>query len=177
MNDPYAELLAQLNLEDGSLKQGAYDLVRQLGPMSCVDVVLVPEGEKHPQVILAYRDATSAMLPNQWWLVGGRVSKGEALEDTAIRKIRKELGLELVITPEDQLLTSRTIQQGDTLLTTLDTINTAYLGRTPPLEEIADKLQPGDGNTKWEVFNSVEDRGLHPYVVKCVNAAWERAYH
>ena len=64
----YEELLRQLN-PDGSVKQEAYSLLRNLGPMSCVDVVLVPR-EKSRKVILHLR-GSGIVASNQYWVIGG----------------------------------------------------------------------------------------------------------
>jgi len=53
--DSYDEIRGQLN-PDGSLKQKGYDISRELSPMACVDVVLIPR-ERTPKVILTYRNS------------------------------------------------------------------------------------------------------------------------
>ena len=173
----YEELKAQLN-PNGSVKQEAYDLLRSLGPMPCVDVVLVPQ-ENKPSVILFLR-GPNIVAPNQYWVVGGRVNKGETLEDAAQRKTKKESGLDLLITPEDQLFTDQTIftepPYDNGLVGMIHTTNTVYLGRTPSFEEIEPSLKAADGNERYGLF-SYTDRRWHPYVIKCVERAWERVFN
>ncbi len=179
----YEELLGQLN-PDGSVKKEAYDLLRNLGPMPCVDVVLVPR-EKSQRVILHLR-GSGIVAPNQYWVIGGRVSKGEKLEETARRKVKSEAGLDLLITKNDQLFASETIfdkdgsmhyngESNDRLVDLIHTTNVVYLELTPSLDEIGNVLTAADGNTKWKVFDQI-DENWHPYVQECVERAWKRVF-
>ena len=56
-------------------------------PIICVDIVLERDG----RVLLLKRKNLPAR--NQWWFPGGRIAKGEAIEQAALRKVREEIGL------------------------------------------------------------------------------------
>jgi len=60
-------------------------------PICCIDFVLVHEGK----VLLVYR--TQEPAKDQWWIPGGRVFKGEKLEETVKRKAKEELGIEVEV--------------------------------------------------------------------------------
>jgi|GEM_PF-602862 len=67
-----------------------YVKLLELLPILCVDIILVnPEG----QYLLIKR--ANEPLKDQWWVIGGRVLKGETLEEAAIRKVREETGLQV----------------------------------------------------------------------------------
>lgn len=59
-------------------------------PILCVDVVVRNSMDEYLLVKRA-----NEPLKDQWWVVGGRVLKGETLEQAAIRKVREEIGLKV----------------------------------------------------------------------------------
>ena len=58
-------------------------------PVLCVDVV-IKDQKGHFLLIKRNRNP----LKGQWWVPGGRVLKGESINQAALRKIREELGVE-----------------------------------------------------------------------------------
>ncbi len=67
-----------------------YARIIEVLPILCVDIAV----RNSKGVYLLIRRATE-LLKDQWWLIGGRVLKGETLEQMAIRKVREESGLEV----------------------------------------------------------------------------------
>ena len=59
-------------------------------PILCVDCVIVNDFGKY---LLVKR--MNEPLKGEWWTPGGRVYKGEKLEDAVRRKISEELGIQL----------------------------------------------------------------------------------
>jgi len=57
-------------------------------PILCVDVAVQ---NSEGQYLLIRR--ANEPLKDQWWVIGGRVLKGETLEQAAVRKVREEVGL------------------------------------------------------------------------------------
>ena len=82
---------------------------KEVAPVFCVDVVLIPE-EEVSSVILFRRDM-SAANPNIFWIIGGRQQKGETVEETAMRKIKSETGFDIVVNPDNQLFATDIIHK------------------------------------------------------------------
>jgi colanic acid biosynthesis protein WcaH len=61
-------------------------------PILCVDAIIRND---QGQVLLVKR--TNEPLKGEWWVPGGRVYKGEGLEDSIQRKIKEELGIDINI--------------------------------------------------------------------------------
>lgn len=59
-------------------------------PILCVDIVIRNSGG---EILLIKRE--NEPLKGEWWVVGGRVHKGETLEQAAIRKAKEEVGLQV----------------------------------------------------------------------------------
>jgi len=67
---------------------GQYHQIIEVLPILCVDVVIK---NARGECLLIKR----ANQPRQgeWWVIGGRVLKGETLEQAAVRKVREETSL------------------------------------------------------------------------------------
>src|SRR3989344_5592781 len=59
-------------------------------PIACVDIVLKTNDGKF---LLVKRD--NEPCKNELWLVGGRVQRDESLAETAKRKVKEEIGIEI----------------------------------------------------------------------------------
>lgn len=69
---------------------GLYTQILGSVPILCVDVVVQSDRGEY---LLVRR--TNEPRRGQWWVLGGRVFKGETLQAAAIRKLREEAGLEV----------------------------------------------------------------------------------
>jgi len=67
-----------------------YDKILSYIPIVCVDVVIEYEGK----ILLVKRKNNPAK--NQWWFPGGRIYKGESIEQAGVRKGKEEVGLDCV---------------------------------------------------------------------------------
>jgi colanic acid biosynthesis protein WcaH len=67
-----------------------YAQIIEVLPILCVDVIVQNSMGEY----LLVRRANQP-LKGQWWVVGGRVLKGETLEQAALRKVREETALEV----------------------------------------------------------------------------------
>lgn len=69
------------------IPQDLYDNIIDLIPIVCVDGVI----QKENGVLLLLRD--NEPEKNKWWFPGGRLLKGEKLEEGIVRKVKEETGL------------------------------------------------------------------------------------
>ncbi len=88
-------------------------------PICCVDVV-VHVGRSF---LLVKRIQEPAK--NEWWFPGGRVFKNELLAEGVIRKVREEIGLEVVV--EKQIGAYDTVFETSSFGIPVHTINVAFL--------------------------------------------------
>lgn len=65
-----------------------YKQIIELLPILCVDIMVKNRKGKYLLIQRAREP-----LKGFWWVIGGRVMKGETLEEGAIRKIREETGI------------------------------------------------------------------------------------
>lgn len=67
-----------------------YRKIVEVLPILCVDVIIKNGKEEYLLIKRA-----NEPLKDQWWVIGGRVLKGESLEQAAKRKVHEEVGLEI----------------------------------------------------------------------------------
>lgn len=65
-----------------------YAEIMEVLPILCVDIIIK---NLHDEYLLIKR--ANEPLKGEWWVIGGRVLKGETLRQAAIRKIKEEVGL------------------------------------------------------------------------------------
>jgi colanic acid biosynthesis protein WcaH len=69
-----------------------YKCIVDTMPILCVDAIIRNDKQ---EVLLVKR--TNEPLKGEWWVPGGRVYKGENLENAIKRKIKEELGINIQI--------------------------------------------------------------------------------
>jgi hypothetical protein len=165
--------------QDGNVRPPIYEFLRRYGPMRCVDVVLVPEGDS-PGVILAKRN-NKGVAPNQLWIFGGRVDKILNYVRVAEQKVKSEIGLDVLLSPADIIGEGRTIFPPNELEATLrdytiSTPNLCLAKQVPLTSMVQQKIKPADGHEPiWTIAERL-DAGWHPYIVHAVANAWRRFY-
>ena len=66
-----------------------YEQITKCMPIPSVDALMVI----NKSLLLLRRNNHPAM--GQWWLSGGRIRKGESLEDALVREVKEETGLQV----------------------------------------------------------------------------------
>jgi colanic acid biosynthesis protein WcaH len=92
-------LAIQKRLAVDNIPNDLYAKIVELMPIVCVDILIHDKGGK---VLLVRRNQEPAK--GKWWLVGGRVHKGERLEEAVWRKCEEEVGLKQVRIKSDSLI-------------------------------------------------------------------------
>lgn len=72
------------------IPEDKYMQIIEVLPILCVDIIIKNYKGEHLLIQRAREP-----LKGQWWVIGGRVLKGETLKNAAIRKIKEETGLDL----------------------------------------------------------------------------------
>jgi len=67
-----------------------YQKIIESMPILCVDIIIMNSKGKYLLIKRA-----NEPLKGEWWVIGGRVHKGETLEEAATRKVREETSLEI----------------------------------------------------------------------------------
>jgi colanic acid biosynthesis protein WcaH len=136
-----------------------YTQILEHMPIACVDIAIV----SHGGVLLVKRKDAPAQ--GQWWVPGGRVTKGEMMRETAARKAREEVGIACHVGPI--IHTAETIFPDGPGGIPVHSINSCFF-----LYPMNDATLPhlDDHHTDCRWVNHIE-AGLHPYVEHCLQRA------
>jgi len=121
-------------------------------PIVCVELVIVHDGK----VLLVKRKDEPAK--DEWWLPGGRILKGETMEQAVSRKAKEEVGFEVEIIKQLGTYDEIFKEAPFGVKTGLHSVCVEFLCR--PKGKTAVKLDKTSKEYKW--IESSE--GLHPYI-------------
>jgi len=141
------------------IPQEDYNKILETMPIACIDVAVASEGS----ILLVKR--VDAPARGQWWVPGGRISKGEMMRDCAIRKAKEETGLDCYIGPI--IHTDETIFDDGPYGIPVHSINSCFL-MYPKMN--SSNLVLDSHHDKYRWVNTVES-DLHPYVKRCLKGA------
>lgn len=134
-------------MDTKQISEALYAQIKKVIPIPCVDLVLHQSGK----VLLCKRNNYPAK--GEWWLPGGRVLKGESLEDAVIRKGREELGVDVVI--------ERQVGAYDNIFSQVHSIVVVYVVRLAHKDAT---ITLDTQHSECKFIDRVD--GLHPYLVK-----------
>ena len=140
------------------IPQDLYNQILTNMPIPCVDFCLVSQG----MVLLVLRK--DAPAKNEWWVPGGRILKGEKMQETAARKCKEELGIECFVGPI--VYTAETIFPDGPSEIPVHSINSCFL--TYPKDNQNIILDNHHKDFKW--VNTI-DYNLNDYVIECLKGA------
>jgi len=146
----------------GFIPPEIYTSILEHTPIPCVDLIVMHKGK----VLMLFREMEPAK--HEWFFPGGRVFKGEILEDTVKRKAREELGIEIEIV--GQVGVYQTIFDTAALpgvKTGTHTVNAVFLVK-PVDSEPEIKIDKSSSKFKW--FDKIQEE-WHPYLKESLKDA------
>jgi colanic acid biosynthesis protein WcaH len=133
-----------------------YDQIVKLLPIVSVDAVIVID----KSLLLLKRNNQPAK--GLWWFPGGRIHKGESLEQTLRREVKEETGLELK--------NYKLINVYSRVFPERHDITIAYLCKCEK-----GKIRLNDEHSEYELFREIPD-DLHPYLIQTIrDSQWKKA--
>ena len=143
-------------LNNEKIPLALYKKFVSLMPVCCVDAVL-KVGEKVFLFKRAYEPAK-----NKWWLIGGRILKGERLNDAVIRKIKEEISVDAKIISRVGVYENffRVSRFGKKEKRGTHNISICFLVK-PKKKNF--KLNLNEEYTDYRTITKI-DKNLHPYV-------------
>src|SRR5208283_2906699 len=76
--------------ENGHIPSDLYNQIVKLIPIVSVEAVIVMDDG------LLFLKRKNQPAKDQWWFAGGRIHKGESLEETLHREVKEETGLQII---------------------------------------------------------------------------------
>lgn len=136
------------------IEQQLYNQILSNMPILCVDAVII---DKTNKVLLLKRKNEPAK--NSWWFPGGRLQKGETLENAVVRKANEETGLDLTLLKS--LGVTQTIFDTGPNDIPVHTVNFTFL----LFSSDTSKLNIDRDHEDFIWTNNFDDLDLHPEVL------------
>ena len=90
MHETEKPLLDASKSETGKISSSLYELIIDVLPIASVEAII----SKGNSLLFLRRQNSPAK--GQWWFPGGRIRKGETLEEALYREVKEETGLEVI---------------------------------------------------------------------------------
>ena len=137
-----------------------YRQILEYLPILCVDLVFFHQGK----VLLTYRNDEPAK--GKWWIQGGRVFKGETLQEALQRKAQAEVGCLIQVIRQIGIYDFRSPVGPFPLKTGVHDVAIVYLVEPAGVSEV--RLNRDHSNFRW--ITSIEG-DLDPYVQQILKDA------
>jgi ADP-ribose pyrophosphatase YjhB (NUDIX family) len=140
--------------ESDFIPSALYDQIMKLMPIVSVEAVIVMDRS------LLFLRRNNQPAEGQWWFAGGRVRRGESLEDTLRREVKEETGLEVI--------SHKLINVYSRVFPERHDITVAYLCTCRK-----GKITLNDEHSEYKLFSTIPT--LHPYLLKTIgDCQWEK---
>ncbi len=141
-------LLDASKAETGKIPSSLYELIIDVLPIASVEAIISKDNS------LLFLRRKNSPAKGQWWFPGGRIRKGETLEEALYREVKEETGLE-VIKSELVNVYSRIFEERHD-------ITIAYYCKCKP-----DKITLNKEHSAYKYFKKLP-ANIHPYLIQVI---------
>jgi len=139
--------------DEGFIPGALYDQIKKYIPIVSVEAVIVIDGA------LLFLRRKNEPAKGQWWFAGGRIHRGESLEDTLHREVKEETGL--------QITSHKFIGAYSRVFPERHDITLAYLCQAKGT------LTLDSEHSEYMLSKSLPE-GIHPYLLKTIqDSHWQ----
>ena len=90
MHKTEKSLLDDSKAETGKISSSLYELILDVLPIASVEAIISKDNS------LLFLRRKNSPAKGQWWFPGGRIRKGEKLEEALVREVKEETGLDVI---------------------------------------------------------------------------------
>jgi len=141
-------LLDASKAETGKIPSSLYELITDSIPIASVEAII----SKGNSLLFLRRKNSPAK--GQWWFPGGRIRKGETLEEALYREVKEETGLEVI--------ESKLVNVYSRICDERHDITIAYLCKCK-----GDKIILNSEHSEYRYFKSLP-KSIHPYLIQVI---------
>jgi len=141
-------LLDASKAETGKIPLALYELITDSIPIASVEAII----SKDKSLLFLRRKNSPAK--GQWWFPGGRIRKGETLEEALYREVKEETGLKVI--------KSKLVNVYSRMFNERHDITIAYLCNCK-----GDKIILNNEHSEYRYFKSLP-KTIHPYLIQVI---------
>ena len=142
-------LLDASKADTDKIPSSLYELIVDVLPIASVEAVI----SKNDSLLFLRRQNSPA--EGQWWFPGGRIRKGETLEEALYREVKEETGLHVI---ESEL-----VNVYSRIFDGRHDISIAYICKCKP-----DKITLNNEHSEYKYIKKLP-KNIHPYLVEVIN--------
>jgi len=141
-------LLDTSKAETGKIPLTLYELITDSIPIPSVEAIISKDNS------LLFLRRQNSPAKGQWWFPGGRIRKGETLEEALYREVKEETGL--------QVIKSKLVNVYSRIFDERHDITIAYLCKCK-----GDKIILNNEHTEYRHFKSLP-KHIHPHLIQVI---------
>jgi len=141
-------LLDASKAETGKISSSLYELIIDVLPIASVEAIISKDNS------LLFLRRNNSPAKGQWWFPGGRIRKGETLEEALYREVKEETGL--------QVIKSKLVNVYSRIFDERHDITIAYLCNCK-----GDKIILNNEHTEYKYFKSLP-KTIHPHLIQVI---------
>ena len=135
--------------ENEKIPSSLYELIVDVLPIASVEAVIVQDDS------LLFLRRNNNPVKGQLWFPGGRIRKGETFEETLIREVKEETGL--------QLIESKLVNVYSRIFNERHDITIVYICKCKP-----DNITLNNEHSEYKYFKKLP-KNIHPYLIEVIN--------
>ena len=148
MHKTEKSLLDASKAETGKISSSLYELIIDVLPIASVEAIISKDNS------LLFLRRKNSPAKGQWWFPGGRIRKGETLEEALYREVKEETGLEVI--------KSKLVNVYSRIFDGRHDITIAYLCNCK-----GDKIVLNNEHSEYKYFKSLP-KSIHPYLIQVI---------
>jgi ADP-ribose pyrophosphatase YjhB (NUDIX family) len=143
-----------LKVEEGFIPDSLYGKIVKYMPIPSVEAIIVRDGK------LLFLRRKNSPAKGQWWFPGGRIRRGESIEEALFREVKEETGL--IVTKY------RFVNVYSRVFPERHDITIVYL-----CECNEGEVRLNDEHLEFKFFEEIP-KGIHPYLLKAIqDSGWK----
>jgi len=149
LDEPKKSVQDASKAETGKIHSSLYEVIIDVLPIASLEAVVLEDDK------FLFLRRKNEPVKGQWWFPGGRIRKGETLQEALIREVKEETGLTVT---ESKLVNvySRIFDQRHD-------ITIAYVTKCRP-----DKITLNNEHSEY-IYTKKPPKNIHPYLIEVIN--------
>jgi len=135
--------------ETGKIPSSLYEVIVDVLPIASVEAVIL-EDEK-----FLFLRRKNEPVKGQWWFPGGRIRKGETLQEALVREVKEETGLTVT--------ESKLVNVYSRIFDKRHDITIAYITKCKP-----NKITLNNEHSEYK-YTKKPPKNIHPYLIEVIN--------
>jgi len=143
--------------ETGKIPSSLYEVIVDVLPIASVEAVILEDDK------FLFLRRKNEPVKGQWWFPGGRIRKGETLQEALVREVKEETGLTVT--------ESKLVNVYSRIFDKRHDITIAYITKCKP-----NKITLNNEHSEYNYYKK-PPKNTHPYIMKVIEDLEKKKLH